>query len=699
MNGKKMFYVSAACALLLSFAAITHATPVEDRVAVLITSWGAPAGYNFEYAWNSHSECRIGDRTHYPGELCKIGHAGDFPMQTHVGILPWSLTCAWPGKQLIYDNSGIYKLIEGTYVPMDPTLPSLTPSLIPAGTPIIPVVEMVSSMTGKLSYPPDPRTGEDHLAGWYKMGSYDYPFQNGTGDLYESGPLGFLRRVGLLGGPAEPPEAYLENSYVQEIWGYTQEMLEKSFGDKVDVRFGTYGTITGYSKHERDVAEEFANEGFRKMLLARETTDNNLYANECMTGNYVKEQLCEIGVLDDMQIYHTRQVGRTPEFNAMNVMNLKSFVEAYPEGSRIGIIYVTRGLPWGVSPSSSFMGTQHVWSTEIYHENAFINYLSWKKAIQQAYGDRYDLVFTKGGVESDVREDNFFTYGMNTETENAGVFLDIRGAIQELKKEGVDKMIIAPCHWLYDCSDNLVNMREMNGLPTLAKEDIAAGIFDITYCEDMEGNEVTCGTAGSVAAITIAPAYSLLTEEFATGYYVVLRGTLERFGLYPKNADIKIKASQLVTKLLGGTVEATYSDAKGAKIVIPPDPYPDRPESFTVETAIPPNDPSDTNDCLWEDTVIVIGLQPNPPAMKTAKAAGPAVHIGPYRNFFNRDITITIPYSKGAKVVKAQDVKVYIYNHVTDDWDSIDVDSIDTVNRLVTFRTQVLGLFRVGVEK
>ncbi|HUT84244.1 MAG TPA: hypothetical protein VMX95_06310, partial [Thermodesulfobacteriota bacterium] len=73
--------------------------------------------------------------------------------------------------------------------------------------------------------------------------------------------------------------------------------------------------------------------------------------------------------------------------------------------------------------------------------------------------------------------------------------------------------------------------------------------------------------------------------------------------------------------------------------------------------------------------------------------------FGPYRNFFNRDVTITIPYTKYQKVVKAQDVKVYIYNHVTDDWDSIDVDSIDTVNRLVTFRTQVLGLFRVGIQK
>ena len=31
----------------------------------------------------------------------------------------------------------------------------------------------------------------------------------------------------------------------------------------------------------------------------------------------------------------------------MNIRNLKPFIEAYPEGSAIGIIYVTRGLHLG----------------------------------------------------------------------------------------------------------------------------------------------------------------------------------------------------------------------------------------------------------------------------------------------------------------------------------------------------------------
>ena len=146
-------------------------------------------------------------------------------------------------------------------------------------------------------------------------------------------------------------------------------------------------------------------------------------------------------------------------------------------------------------------------------------------------------------------------------------------------------------------------------------------------------------------------------------------------------------------------MEVNASDIKGAKIEIPPDPYPDRPESFTPDTAIPPNDSNDTMDCLWEDTVITIGHQTNPPAMKSAKAVGPAVHFGPYRNFFNRDVTITIPYSKEEKIWKGESAKVYIYNHLTEDWDAIEPESVDQTNKLVTFKTQVLGLFWVGVTR
>ncbi len=116
---------------------------------------------------------------------------------------------------------------------------------------------------------------------------------------------------------------------------------------------------------------------------------------------------------------------------------------------------------------------------------------------------------------------------------------------------------------------------------------------------------------------------------------MVLRGTLERFGLYPQDAPVTIAAQQPITKLDGGTVavQKFFSLINKAKIEIPPDPYPDRPESFTKETAVPVNDPADTMDCLWEDTVISIGQPLNPPAMKTARAVGPRFTSAPTAPF------------------------------------------------------------------
>ena len=138
-----------------------------------------------------------------------------------------------------------------------------------------------------------------------------------------------------------------------------------------------------------------------------------------------------------------------------------------------------------------------------------------------------------------------------------------------------------------------------------------------------------------MATITSGPSYSLRPEEFATAYYVVLRGTLERFGLYPYGEEPVIGASQPITRLTGGTVEVTSpaSAIKGAKIEIPGDPYPDRPESFYYYTggdgipagefAIPVNDPADTNDCMWEDTTITIGQRTSPPQCSLPALQGP----------------------------------------------------------------------------
>jgi hypothetical protein len=680
--------------LLVPCISMAQSTPVKDKIAVLITGWGMPAGYNYDYAWASPDLAQIGDKTEFEGQPCKIGHVGEFPYQSHMNFIPWSILFKTDGNENLFDYYGVYKLENGRYVSPNTDIPPVDPADIPEGIPITPLKDVTES--GVLKYPVDPRDGSDYVAGWYQIGTFNSPWPNNVHDFKESMPAIYTRYYGIMGvpkGTVDPDDQY---PAVLAQDAFLKQLMDASFGDRIDMRFGGYSPIPGYTKRLDDTAEDFAAEGFTNMLIARETTDHNRYANEFMSGNYVKERLCELGTLDSMHIEQTRQVGRTPEFNAMNIRNVKPFIEAYPEGSSIGIIYVTRGLPWGKDETPGPFGTAHPWSREVYHENAYLNYLSLKKALKAAFGSRYNLVFTRENVDSDLRADNFFSYAVNKKNENGGVFISVREAIQAMKQDGIDKIVIVPGHWNYDNIDTILTMKLNNGLPITPKADIAAGTYDCTHCEDADGNVVACDSSDKSAQITAASSYSNLPEEFATAYYVVLRGTLERFGIYPQDASVTIAAQKQITKLDGGTIAVTkfFSPINRAEIEIPPDPYPDRPESFTDKTAIPVNDPADTNDCMWEDTTILIGQQQNPPAMKSARAVGPAVHIGPYRTIFNRDVTVTIPFRMLQAIGKT--VKPYVYNHVTKDWDALEAEK--TGWGTITFKTKVLGLFQAGVE-
>ena len=706
MKAKKA-YLLLTIMLLVPCISMAQSTPVEDKIAVLITGWGMPAGFSFGYAWTSPDKAQIGDKTDYEGQPCKFGHVGTFPYQSHINMIPWAITFQTEGSELFYDYHGIYRLENGVYVnasnieSVQDATKNVLPDQIPPDIPVTALAD-VKDQSGNYTYPRDTRDGTDHLAGWYRIGSFQKPFPNGLHDFHEANPAFYTRYYGVMGVPSSITDPSEQHPAVQAQDEHLEQLMEAAFGDRIDMRFGYYTAAPGKTRLEDDVAEEFANDGFTNMIVARETTDHNHYANDFMSLNYVKERLCEINKLDAMTIYQTRQIGRTPEFNAMNVRNLEPYIKSFQPGSTIGIIYVTRGLTWGKQETAgNSFGAAHPWSKEVYHENAYLNYLSWKKALQDAFGGDYSLVFTKGSVASDLREDNFFTYGLSTDIDLKGysgesIYYSIRQAIQFAKEDGIDKIIIAPCHWNYDNLDNIFRMKEMNNLPITPKADLENGEYANTHCEDEKGNWIDCSSADSAAKIIAAPSFSNLPEEFATAYYVVLRGTLERFGLYPQDAQISISEQQPVAKIGGGTVavQKFFSPVNRAKIVIPPDPYPDRPESFTDKNAIPVNDPDDTYDCMWDDTNIIIGQQSNPPAMNTARAVGPAVHFGPYRTFFNRDVTITIPYRRLLALGKT--VKAYVYNHVTKDWDALDVEK--TENGTVTFKTKVLGLFRAGVE-
>ena len=700
----RMVIVVVLITIFLPCRSIGQSTPVEEKVGVLITAWGLTDGYDFGYAWNLAMNS-IGDKTEYEGQPCKAEfHVGPFPFQSHMNIQPFHILHEVEGREYAYDSSGLYRYDEGTdtYISIKPDHPSVLATDVPVEVPIVPLKDVLDN-NGNPSYPLDPNTGEDHLAGWYKIGDYEDPshyFPNGLQDFNEAYPARFIRNFGVSGGPTDPVEAEKLPPEILESEQVTQSLLEAAFGDMIDVRHGYYGEIPDITKHMADVAEEFGREGFTKLLLARETTDNNRFANVIATGNYCEERLCEIGVLDDMTIFQTRQVGRTPEFNAMNVINMRPFIEAYPPGSTVAVLYVTRGLPFASETKGPpdypdlepvYYGRYHPWSKEVYHENAYLNYLSFKKAFIKAFGNDYNLVFNRGPADNDLREDNFYSYSMDWNEP----FNNTREAIQMAKAEGLDKMIVIPTHWQYDNLDTFLHTRERNGLPVNPRSDLEADIFHLVYCEDAAENEVECSSPDAVAEILLAPSFSAVAYEFGVTYYACLLGGLERFGLYPSDVQLGDGVTAPITKLGGGTVEITDPDSGiyGAKIVIPADPHPDWPETFTPDTAIPVNDPTETNDCMWEDADITIAHRTNPPTMTGITPVGPAVHFGPYRTIFNQDVTITIPYEDS--LAAGQTVSVGIYNHITEDWDLINSKSVDTANKLVVFKTQVLGLFQV----
>ena len=125
---KKARILFLAAALMLLGTASGFAAAASDTIGVLITEWGTPARYIFEYSWDNNYWCRVGDLTEYEGQPCKINHVGKFvevdgmpySMESHLGLMPWSLNHKYPGFEFTYDRSGIYKLENGFTSPSIP---------------------------------------------------------------------------------------------------------------------------------------------------------------------------------------------------------------------------------------------------------------------------------------------------------------------------------------------------------------------------------------------------------------------------------------------------------------------------------------------------------------------------------------------------------------------------------------------------
>ena len=72
---------------VLLIPCVVYAQEIE-KIGVVITGWGMPAGYNFGYAWASPDLAQTGDRTEYEGQPCKIGHVEECPYLSHQNFIP-----------------------------------------------------------------------------------------------------------------------------------------------------------------------------------------------------------------------------------------------------------------------------------------------------------------------------------------------------------------------------------------------------------------------------------------------------------------------------------------------------------------------------------------------------------------------------------------------------------------------------------
>jgi len=212
-------------------------------------------------------------------------------------------------------------------------------------------------------------------------------------------------------------------------------------------------------------------------------------------------------------------------------------------------------------------------------------------------------------------------------------------------------------------------------------------------------------------------------EEFNIGYAHRIRGGIEQFGVLP-DLGIEILARGPVSYLEGGTIEVTEGKLKGVKLFVRKDAHPGEPESYSYQTSYrhqnsrdpnigesavrPFNEFGNYDDHLisaWFDFNAIIGTQskskPDKEMPKLGNAISESVYIGPYRTLFNSPATITIPIDPD-KVTDPNRIQAYIYNDLSEEYEPVfkvpggQNIRVNLDNGLVSFDTQVLGIFAVG---
>lgn len=721
--------LTLATAILMSAAVAISATAAEkaddDRIALMVTGWGSIDGAVREYPDYIVARSIIGERTPRPDAPCTQWHVGTFPWRSEKGLVPFATAYRTEGFESLWDGFGVWRLsADGTrYVSVyDETLTigvaEVDESLV---TPMSRMLESGVSSMRALELAPDPRDGTDHLAGIVHIAK-----PNGLHDVREMALVRWLRIWKMMGQDFDaPPRLHQASAGVET---FLKSAIPALYRDRVALRFGYYAPVAGVTREIGDVAVELAREGFDRLVIARETTDHNTYANTFWDLYHTLEPLCRAGFAEDaVDIAQVRQVGRTPEYNALLVENLRRHLALIEEGAEVALLYTTYGLPWpGGNPAPGPFSAPHPFVREVYHENAYLNFLSFRSYAEAALGDQYRIVFDRSGGQGspNSRSRSLYAYGL-TESERVREAGDESGyrTLREVleiaqRNDGRKEIIVVLSHWFDNTQNTVLDLRLMNDIPLNSIAEMRAGTHHLTWCERYTGPQAyeqqRADAAGRCPAgwarLQITEAFDRLIELFSQGYLQRIRGGLERFGVFP-DLDIEVLASGAVSARHGGMVAVDEGPLSGARLHVPADPKPGAPENWRWADAVGPDatvrpilDYRAETDFLaaaWDDFTGIIGTQrklaPGMPVAAPAHAVSPVVMVGPYRTLFNAPARITLPVDSSR--LQGAPPRPMIFNHVTARFEPVlpvaggRQTVFDRQAGLLSFDTQVLGLF------
>jgi len=113
--------------------------------------------------------------------------------------------------------------------------------------------------------------------------------------------------------------------------------------------------------------------------------------------------------VDDYNINQVRMYGRTPEYNHIMHQNLERHLDIIEPGSDVSVIYTTFGLPWPGSNPRGPMSNAAPFINEVFHENAYLNFLSFKRYIEQNEKDHNVSFFKTVVLDQKMQEQIIFT--------------------------------------------------------------------------------------------------------------------------------------------------------------------------------------------------------------------------------------------------------------------------------------------------